>query len=100
MIVYNLVKFQLYIIFSHVVGAPLHPLCPPPNSEIFFRIISLIISSPYFFIPPSHPRIIIQMLSILNKSFRFLSFLRSSLACYFLSFFLSPSPPSLFLCFL
>ena len=30
MIVYNLVKFQLYIIVSHVVGAPLHPLCPPP----------------------------------------------------------------------
>ena len=29
MIVYNLVKFQLYIIVSHVVGAPLHPLCLP-----------------------------------------------------------------------
>ena len=32
MIVYNLVKFQLYIIVSHVVGATLHPLCPPLTS--------------------------------------------------------------------
>ena len=30
MIVYNLVKFQLYIIVSRVVGAPIPPLCPPP----------------------------------------------------------------------
>ena len=32
MIVYNFVKFQLYIIVSHVVGTPLHPLCPLPTT--------------------------------------------------------------------
>ena len=26
----NLVKLQLYIIISHVVGTPLHPYCPLP----------------------------------------------------------------------
>ena len=30
MIVNNLVISQLYIIVSHAVGAPLHPLCLPP----------------------------------------------------------------------
>ena len=31
MIVNNLVKLQLYTIVSHVVGIPLHPLCPTPT---------------------------------------------------------------------
>ena len=31
MIDYNLVRFQLYIFVSHVVGTPPPPLCPPPT---------------------------------------------------------------------
>ena len=48
MIVYNLVKFQLCIIVSHVVGAPLHPLRPlhtPPFPLVITNQFSLSLCS-------------------------------------------------------
>ena len=65
MIDYNLVRFQLYIFVSHVVGTPLPPLCPPPNplfpgnhrSDLLINILTSTYewSFPFFFFEEDQP---------------------------------------------
>ena len=68
MIVYNLVKFQLYVIVSHVVGTPLHPLCllpTPPFPLVATNLFSLstFLNSSYEW---SHTEIV--FLCLVNKA--------------------------------